>query len=124
MRAIVGGAGKIELGLNIDFDAVILGLSLRRPLNGTLDEALTGARAETVGEFSFFGCTAVILSVRRRRKGQSGLRVVRAMAAAANAVGLQTAGNFAAPFGFDDDGGITGIRRDIYRRRYTYRDRL
>jgi hypothetical protein len=69
MRAIVGGAGKIELGLNIDFDPVVLGFSLRGPLNGPLDEALSCARAGTFVEFQFLGCAVVILSVRCGREG-------------------------------------------------------
>lgn len=104
VSAIVGGGGKIELGLNADLDALGLTGALRRAR--TSFRRLVGKRLFFLVKGDFF--------VERK----TGLRIFRMKAAAPGAVVFQAAGDFAAPFGFAGIG-IRGsgrggrLRRDV-----------
>jgi hypothetical protein len=115
MGAIIRIGGKIQLGLDVDFDALVRALFLNRALR----RAGPGTFLLFV-QVDFVSLGEIIRMRGRQRKRQAGLGIVRARTATPHTVGFQTAGDFSAPFRF---GGVCCLV-GYDGRGYTHRNRF
>jgi hypothetical protein len=101
MGAVVRRGGEVELGLDADFHALGVALAQRQARAGL--------------GFGLRGCGFMVIIGARvgLAKRQAGLRIIVAEAAAADAILLEAARDFAAPVGLGGSGacGTGGVRR-------------